>query len=233
MTRPTEDTVCTVIMLTLGAVAATGSYSHIRETAAAHGQGGWIAYAIAATVDLLALGSGLEIRRRRRLAAGVIWPWCTLILGVAMTLGANLATAEQSFWGVAMAAWPALAFLAAVLLIETRGHGDARRRVGVAVGVAVEGVGVATPAFSPASAPGVPTLPDVPTPPGVAEVATPRPPVATPDPAVAIAAARVADPGLSQNGVATLTGVPRSTVRRYWDQTAPGPHLTAVREDTP
>jgi hypothetical protein len=82
------------------------------------------------------------------------------------------------------------------------------------------------------------TPPDVatPVPATPARVATrPRRQVATPDadPAVTVAAARATDPELSQNAVAVATGIPRSTVRRYWDQTTPAPHLTAVREDQP
>jgi hypothetical protein len=241
--RPTEDTVCTLIMLTLGGVAAAGSFSHIRETAAAHGQDGWIAYAIAGTVDLLALGSGLEIRRRRRVAAGVVWPWVTLLLGVAMTLGSNLATAEATGWGAVMAVWPAVAFLAAVLLIETRG--PARHRADVAAVVATtEGVVANPAAAAPVAVPNTSTVPNVAAPaePVATAVATPRPRrVATPpkgdhptvaDRAARIAAARVADPNRSPNAVAAATGIPYTTVRRYWDQTTPAPHLAAVREDT-
>jgi hypothetical protein len=119
--RPSwEDAVCTGIALVLGAAAGAGSFAHIRDVAAGHRQAGWIAYAIAGSVDLMAVGSGLEIRRRRRRGHPARWPVFTLLLGVAMTLAANLATAEPSWWGRAMAVWPAVAFLAVVGLFETR-----------------------------------------------------------------------------------------------------------------
>ena len=118
--RSWEDATCTGIALVLGAAAGAGSFAHIRDVASGNGQSGWIAYAIAGSVDLMAVGSGLEIRRRRRLGHPARWPVFSLLRGVAMTLAANLATAAPSSWGRAMAVWPAAAFLAVVGLFETR-----------------------------------------------------------------------------------------------------------------
>lgn len=212
--RSWEDTACTAIMLTLGTIAAAGSYTHIRATAAHHGQAGWISYAIAATVDLLALGSGLEIRRRHRHHAAARWPWCTLLMGVAMTLGANLATADPSAWGAVMAVWPALAFLAAVLLIETRVRPAATPAVTEPV---TEPVTVAVTDTA------ADTRPDNPTPPDKPKRRT--------DTRAAVAALRARHPDMTQAAIAAELRVSRSAVASHWKTTTPDPpHLAAVRE---
>jgi len=122
--RSWEDRVCTGILLVLAATAGAGSFAHIRDVAAGHGQGGWISFAIAGSVDLIAVASGLELRRRRRCGHPCRWPVFTLLLGVAMTLAANLATAGPGWWGAAVAVWPAVAFLAVAGLFETRVRHD-------------------------------------------------------------------------------------------------------------
>ncbi|MGH3343684.1 MAG: DUF2637 domain-containing protein [Carbonactinosporaceae bacterium] len=110
----------TGIALALGGAAFAASFTHVRDVAAAHGQPGWISHAIAVSVELMAIGSGLEIRRRRAHGHRHIWPVATLLLGVAMSLAANLETSGPGVWGKVMAAWPAIAFLAVAGLIETR-----------------------------------------------------------------------------------------------------------------
>ncbi|MGH3329351.1 MAG: DUF2637 domain-containing protein [Streptomycetales bacterium] len=117
MARPDP---ATGIALALGGAAFAASFTHVRDVAAAHGQPGWIAWAIAVSVELMAIGSGLEIRRRRARTHRYAWPLTTLLLGVAMSLAANLQTAGPGPWGKVMAAWPAIAFLAVAGLIETR-----------------------------------------------------------------------------------------------------------------
>lgn len=210
MTRGWEDLTCTGIMLTLGTAAGAGSFAHIRDVAASNGQDGWIAYAIAGSVDLMAVGSGLEIRRRRRTGEPARWPVATLLISVAMTLAANLATAAPGPWGAAVAAWPAVAFLAVVGLIETRQRPAPDRK---------RTVRVTAPAVKPDSTP---------------VVAAPKPPAAVTAPALPrtnsrdiISAARQADPTLSQRACAKRTGLSDSTVARHWKHTTP---LLAVKE---
>lgn len=104
----------------LGIAAFAVSFKHVVQTADRAGQTGWVAYAIAVSVELMALGSVSEIRRRKRRGQPARWPRCVLILGVVMSLAANLAVAQSTPWGYVMAAWPSVAFLAAAGIIESR-----------------------------------------------------------------------------------------------------------------
>ena len=104
----------------LGAAAFAVSFTHVRDTAARAGQGGLVAVAIAVSVELMALAAITEIRRRTRRGEQARWPRCVLVLGVAMSLASNLATAQHTTWGYVMAGWPAIAFLAVAGMLETR-----------------------------------------------------------------------------------------------------------------
>ena len=104
----------------LGVAAFAVSFTHVRDTATTAGQDGWVATAIAISVELMALAAVTEIRRRGRRGQRAVWPWCVLTLGVTMSLAANLATAQPTGWGYVMAGWPAVAFLSVAVMIETR-----------------------------------------------------------------------------------------------------------------
>ncbi|MFD0852226.1 DUF2637 domain-containing protein, partial [Actinomadura adrarensis] len=52
-------------VLILAAIAAAGSFTHIRDTAAEHGQGGWMAWAIAVCIDLTCVMAARERQRDR------------------------------------------------------------------------------------------------------------------------------------------------------------------------
>ncbi|MFI5527069.1 DUF2637 domain-containing protein [Kitasatospora sp. NPDC051853] len=120
-TRPDRDALTADITVgILGICAFAVSFTHVVQTATAAGQTGWVAYAIAVSVELMALGSVSEIRRRNRHRQPARWPRGVLVLGVAMSLAANLAVAQSTPWGYVMAAWPSLAFLAAAGIIESR-----------------------------------------------------------------------------------------------------------------
>ncbi|PYC82617.1 hypothetical protein C7C46_09655 [Streptomyces tateyamensis] len=108
----------------LGVCAFAVSFTHVVQTATEAGQTGWVAYAIAVSVELMALGAVAEIRRRKRHDQPARWPRGVLVLGVAMSLAANLAVARPTPWGYVMAAWPSLAFLAAAGIIESRPSGQ-------------------------------------------------------------------------------------------------------------
>ena len=52
-----------VIMLAIGAAAGAASFTHVRNVAAAHGQGGWLAWADAVVLELMSIASGLDLPR--------------------------------------------------------------------------------------------------------------------------------------------------------------------------
>ncbi|MEY9846084.1 uncharacterized membrane protein (UPF0136 family) [Streptacidiphilus sp. BW17] len=113
---PTAD----IVVGILGVCAFAVSFKHVVQTADRAGQTGWVAYAIAVSVELMAIGAVSELRRRKLRGHPARWPRGVLVLGVVMSLAANLAVAQSTPWGYVMAAWPAVAFLAAAGIIESR-----------------------------------------------------------------------------------------------------------------
>jgi hypothetical protein len=108
----------------LAAIAGAGSFTHIRDTAAEHGQGGPMSWAVAVCVDLTCVMAARE--RQRDKQQGVVtrrlsWPTVVLAGGVLLlSLAANLAQAQPTAWGRIVAAVPPAAFLVAVSMIERR-----------------------------------------------------------------------------------------------------------------
>ncbi|MCG5215449.1 DUF2637 domain-containing protein [Streptosporangium soli] len=111
-------------VLVLAAIAGAGSFTHIRDTAAEHGQTGWMAWAIAVCVDLTCVMAARERQRDRKTARSwngpVSWPTLVLAAGVVLSLAANLNQADPSAWGWITAATPAGAFLIAISMLERR-----------------------------------------------------------------------------------------------------------------
>jgi hypothetical protein len=117
----------------LAAIAGAGSFTHIRDTAAQHGQGGPMSRAVAVCVDLTCVMAARE--RQRDKQQGVVtrwlsWPAAVLAGGVLLSLAANLAQAQPIAWGRVMAAVPPVAFLVAVSMIERRAACRPRRLAG-------------------------------------------------------------------------------------------------------
>ena len=107
----------------LAAIAGAGSFTHIRDTAAQHGQGGPMSWAVAVCVDLICVMAARE--RQRDKQQGVVtrrlsWPTAVLAGGILLSLAANLAQAQPTAWGRVVAAVPPAAFLVAVSMIERR-----------------------------------------------------------------------------------------------------------------
>ena len=107
----------------LAVIAGAGSFTHIRDTAAQHGQGGAMAWAVAVCVDLTCVMAARE--RQRDKQQGIVtrrlsWPTAVLAGGVLLSLAANLAKAQPTAWGRIVAAVPPAAFLVAVSMIERR-----------------------------------------------------------------------------------------------------------------
>jgi hypothetical protein len=110
-------------VVVLAAIAAAGSFTHIRDTARQHGQHGWMAWAIAVCIDLTCVMAARERQRDRRTGRRtrpVSCPALVLAGGVVLSLAANLAQAERTPWGWLTAATPAGAFLVAVSMLERR-----------------------------------------------------------------------------------------------------------------
>jgi Protein of unknown function (DUF2637) len=103
-----------LIMLTIGAAAGAGSFTHVHDVAAAHGQTGWLAWADAVVLELMSIASGLELRRRKRCHMPVFFPTAVMATAVALSLSAQVIQAEQSAVGWVAAAIPALGFLVMV-----------------------------------------------------------------------------------------------------------------------
>ncbi|WP_285497023.1 DUF2637 domain-containing protein [Actinomadura sp. NBRC 104425] len=110
-------------VVVLAGIAAAGSFTHIRDTAVEHGQGGWMAWAVAVCIDLTCVMAARERQRDKRTGrrtGRLSWPTLVLVGGILLSLAANLAQAEPSAWGWITAATPAGAFLVAVSMLERR-----------------------------------------------------------------------------------------------------------------
>ena len=107
----------------LAVIAGAGSFTHIRDTAAQHGQSGPMSWAVAVCIDLTCVMAARERQRDKQLgvtARRLSWPTAVLAGGVGLSLAANLAQAQPTAWGRIVAAVPPAAFLAAVSMIERR-----------------------------------------------------------------------------------------------------------------
>jgi hypothetical protein len=107
----------------LAAIAGAGSFTHIRDTAAQHGQHGPMSWAVAVCIDLTCVMAARERQRDKHLTTPtrrLSWPTIVLAGGVGLSLAANLAQAQPILWGQIMAAVPPAAFLVAVSMIERR-----------------------------------------------------------------------------------------------------------------
>ncbi|MEV0668270.1 DUF2637 domain-containing protein [Actinomadura luteofluorescens] len=113
-------------VVVLAGIAAAGSFTHIRHTATEHGQGGWMAWAIAVCIDLTCVMAAGERQRDKgtgRETGRLSWPTVVLVGGILLSLAANLAQADPSVWGWITAGTPAGAFLVAVSMLERRKAG--------------------------------------------------------------------------------------------------------------
>ncbi|WP_322770366.1 DUF2637 domain-containing protein [Frankia sp. Cr1] len=117
---PIERWAARALPVVLGACAFAISFRHVRRVALDHGADQAASWAIAISVELLAIAAALETRRRRRLGQSVLWPTVVLLVGIAATVSANLETATAPGWGTAVAVWPAACYLLAASLHTTR-----------------------------------------------------------------------------------------------------------------
>jgi hypothetical protein len=100
-------------------VAAIGSYSHTQRLAAGHGET-WLSYLLPLSVDGLLVVASLAMVRARR--AGESPPglaWFALVLGILVSLVANVAAAGPDLVSKLVSAWPPLALAVAFELVVT------------------------------------------------------------------------------------------------------------------
>ena len=114
-----------VPVMALAGIAFGASYGHISKLCGEYGPRGWVQYATAGCVDLLCIVAAEERQRdrrieRTRIGRWVSWPTLVLVIGIALTLVANIATAQKDALGYFVAALPAGALLLAVSVLERR-----------------------------------------------------------------------------------------------------------------
>jgi len=119
-----EGLIQLVILLAVGVMAAAASFTHVHDWTMHNlpaGTGTWFGWANAVISDLVPLGVGLEVRRRRRHGLPIGWYPVTIICAAAsLSLAGQLAQAKPSASGWLLAAVPALGFLALTKLILSR-----------------------------------------------------------------------------------------------------------------
>lgn len=97
-------------------VAAAASYTHMRELAARHGEA-WLSWLMPLSVDGLMVVASLVIIVSRRTVGRSGLAWLALVVGVLVSLLANVAAAGPDLVSRLIAAWPPLAFATAFELV--------------------------------------------------------------------------------------------------------------------
>jgi peptidoglycan/LPS O-acetylase OafA/YrhL len=110
-----------VILLAVAGMAGAASFTHVHDWTMHNsppGTGDWFGWANAVISDLIPLGAGLEVRRRRRRGLPVGW-YPLLLIGAAalLSLAGQIAEAKPGLSGALLASVPALGFLALSKLV--------------------------------------------------------------------------------------------------------------------
>lgn len=137
--------VTTLAVLAVAVVAAVVSYEHMRALAEAAGEG-WRSWLIPVSVDGLMVAASMTALTRRRAGQPVgALAWCALLLGIAASVTANVAAAEPTVIGRAVASWPPLALGLSFELLLQQG----RRQEPASSGVVAPAIEVALAPESP------------------------------------------------------------------------------------
>ncbi len=117
----------TAAVVVVALVAAVVSYEHMREVGAAAGEG-WRSWLLPLSVDGLIVAASMTmlVRRRRGQRAGWL-AWSSLLLGIAASIAANVASADPGPIPRLVAAWSPLALLLAVELLMQQGRTPTRQ----------------------------------------------------------------------------------------------------------
>lgn len=114
-----EDVIRVGVAATLGGIGGAAGFKHTHDWAAANGQHGWLAWAVAVVVEGIVIVAGFEIRRdhRRGYRRRVTFPMMVLVIGFGIQMAAQVALAPPTPAGWLLAAVPALGFLVVVKLL--------------------------------------------------------------------------------------------------------------------
>lgn len=114
-----EGAVRVVVTLALGLIGAAAGFTHTHQSAFDSGQHGWLGWADAVVIELLALVAALKVRSTR----GKAWfPLVVMIGAFVAQMAAQVAEAPHTIGGWLFAAAPALAFLIVVKLVMMGDH---------------------------------------------------------------------------------------------------------------
>jgi hypothetical protein len=107
----------TAAVVVVALVAAVVSYEHLRHVATVAGEG-WRAWLLPLSADGLLVAASMVMltRRRQGRPAGAL-AWGSLLLGIAASVAANVASAEATVVARLVAAWSPVALLLAVELL--------------------------------------------------------------------------------------------------------------------
>lgn len=98
----------------LALIAATVSYLPLHMLVEVHGQPGWVAALTPFSVDgMIVAASTTLLADSRAGERGGMLPWALLAVGSAASLAANVAVAQPTTVGRAIAAWPSFALIGA------------------------------------------------------------------------------------------------------------------------
>src|SRR5580692_859316 len=102
----------------LALIAGTVSYLHMHLLVMLHGQPGWVAALTPLSVDgMIVAASTTLLADSRSGRRGGLLPWALLVAGSTASLAANVAVAQPTMTGRAIAAWPSFSLIAAYELL--------------------------------------------------------------------------------------------------------------------
>jgi hypothetical protein len=154
-----EGVALVLILLAVGGMAGAASFRHVHDWTMHNvpaGTGDWFGWANAVISDLVPLGVGLEVRRRRRLGLPIgAYPITIIICAAALSLAGQLAEAKPGPSGWLLAAVPALGFLALTKLVLSRPtpSGDTTTTATIATSATATDVASTDPSTAVATAP--------------------------------------------------------------------------------
>jgi hypothetical protein len=118
-----RTTIVCVAMLAL--IAGTVSYLHMHLLVELHGQPGWVAALTPLSVDgMIVAASTTLLAGSRSGRRGGLLPWVLLTVGSVASLAANVAVAEPTATGRAIAAWPSFALIGSYELLMRQIRAD-------------------------------------------------------------------------------------------------------------